>query len=131
RPELVERVKSQANNVVDAVVELLKKYALEHSLEPMQIPDMHEDFTISIFGIDFDGVLDLKNGLLSHLTTLARSGEASIEYIGNIVHITTELEFSDLIVSNCCYEYQMKTFSASPMSLNQLKGMCEKLKVYL
>jgi hypothetical protein len=46
RSEIRERIRSAANIVVDAVVDRLRKYALEHSLEPLAVPDMTQKFTV-------------------------------------------------------------------------------------
>jgi hypothetical protein len=44
--EIRERVRTAANVVVDAVVENLRKYALEHSLEPLDVPDITKTFIV-------------------------------------------------------------------------------------
>ena len=47
----------------------------------------------------FEGDLTLKNGNLSHLTTLDRVGNATIVYEGEYAHINTKVVFGDLVVS--------------------------------
>ena len=37
---------TEGDLVVDAVIQLLKQYAVTHDLEPMSIPDLHETFNI-------------------------------------------------------------------------------------
>lgn len=47
----------------------------------------------------FDGVLYLTNGWLRDLKTMVRSGEADVQFDGDLVHITTNLDFNTLHVS--------------------------------
>jgi hypothetical protein len=46
RDEIVERIINAANPIVDTVLELLKKYVVNHSLDPVAVPDMTQKFNV-------------------------------------------------------------------------------------
>jgi hypothetical protein len=54
--------------------------------------------------VTFEGALFLTNGLLRDVKTMLRSGEADVQFDGDLVHITTDLEFKSLLVSYLTYE---------------------------
>lgn len=52
-----------------------------------------------IFTSISEGFIYLTNGWMRHLTTAFRNGEAHVQLDGDLVHITTDIEFNSLIVS--------------------------------
>ncbi|GFG35606.1 hypothetical protein Cfor_00079 [Coptotermes formosanus] len=111
RAEIVERIISGGNAIVDAVLELLRKYALAHSLDPLAVPDMEQKFTVVIFTATFEGFIYLTNGWLRHLTTAIRYGEAHVQISGDLVHITTNIEFNNLLLD---YDYRVTVMGIEP-----------------
>ncbi|KAJ9599491.1 hypothetical protein L9F63_010023 [Diploptera punctata] len=124
RARFVAQLDTQGDLVVDAVVTLLKKYAEEHDLEPMAIPDMNQSFSVDVLFVTFDGTLTLKNGELSHLTTLERSGDATLNYDGDTAHIVTKVTFSDLVLN---YDYDVEVMGINPTG--QLVGTAKGLEL--
>ncbi|PNF39129.1 hypothetical protein B7P43_G01348 [Cryptotermes secundus] len=122
--EIRERIRSAANVFVDAVVERLRKYALEHSLEPLAVPDLTRKFTVTIFGAEAEGFLYLTNGWLRDLITLLRSGEADVEFVGDLVHISTDLVFERLHLD---YDFRVSVFGLQPSG--ELLGRAEGLRI--
>jgi len=47
----------------------------------------------------FEGFIYLTNGWMRHLTTAFRHGEAHVQFDGDLMRITTDIEFNNLIVS--------------------------------
>ncbi|XP_069675582.1 mite allergen Der p 7-like [Periplaneta americana] len=126
RAEIVSRIESEADKIVDAVVDLLRKYANTHNLEPMQLPNMQESFSVDLGIVTLDGDLYLTNGWLHDLTTMVRNGEASVKTEGSLVHISTNVEFSTL---HMLYDYSVEFMGLNPTGL--LKGTADDLILYV
>ncbi|KAJ9578118.1 hypothetical protein L9F63_025019 [Diploptera punctata] len=88
RARFVAQLDTQGDLVVDAVVTLLKKYAEEHDLEPMAIPDMNQSF--SVLNYDYD-VEVMGINPTGQLVGTAKGLELTVDITADLETYTTTL----------------------------------------
>jgi hypothetical protein len=73
----------------------------------------------AIFTAKYEGFIYLTNGWLQHLTTAFRYGEARVQLHGDVVHITTDIEFNNLIVSYLTPDMNSKQLRGFNLTVTQ------------
>nr|CAD7444507.1 unnamed protein product [Timema bartmani] len=106
---LKPRTEADFDDYLDSLLDGIRTYASEMGLDPLPLPDYTETLSIDLLLVNFQGEVDLKDGILQDIVTVSRQGDAIIDYEDMGATITFDLGFDELR-----YQYN---FEASIMGI--------------
>ncbi|GLV39078.1 uncharacterized protein CBL_06129 [Carabus blaptoides fortunei] len=117
--ERQNRITANVNEYIDKILLSASKFIIMKGFDPLQVDDIIEGFNVKIGFVNFHGELELTHGWLQGLSGLYRSGDATLEYEGNILNLRLPVSFNTM---NMNYDY-----SASIMNLGPYGGLEGKI----
>ncbi|XP_063922604.1 uncharacterized protein LOC135137005 [Zophobas morio] len=100
------------NDYADQIFANLRAMMVETGLDPLEMPDIHEEFSYTLI-ITYHGELDLTNGWLSDVSTIHRGGDVIVTYDTDVkfLEVTLPIAFNDLQFT---YDYSAKIMGLGP-----------------
>nr|CAD7458831.1 unnamed protein product [Timema tahoe] len=93
---LKPRTEADFDDYLDSLLDGIRTYASEMGLDPLPLPDYTETLSIDLLLVNFQGEVDLKDGILQDIVTVSRQGDAIIDYEDMGATITFDLGFDEL-----------------------------------
>ncbi|XP_053601475.1 uncharacterized protein LOC128670108 [Plodia interpunctella] len=87
---------ADVNEYVDNTIHLLVPFMQENGLDPMEIPEITEGFSVRPILITYSAYLTLHDGYMTGLTNVARSGDQTVNYFAKMLRVRVRLQFTDL-----------------------------------
>jgi len=104
------RLDLDIGELVDELLVECRKIIQDLNLDPVDIPDMNLGFSYKPLLITYHGELDLTEGNIADISTMYRSGDASLS-LGNTLGISIPIGFTDLLLN---YHYSAKIMNIGP-----------------
>ncbi|XP_067006403.1 mite allergen Der f 7 [Anabrus simplex] len=115
------------NEYFDTLVVKLGSFFKNSGLDPLPVPDAGRSVSFKdLLGITWHGELMLKEGSLSGLSMLHRSGDATLEYSHGLLHIQVELGFDNVLLD---YDFAAQIMNIGPKG--SIQGKIKNLKLFL
>lgn len=88
------------NAYLDLIMIQVGPFLLREGWVPMDLPDFHESIEHRVILITYTGELNLYNGVLTRLVSVARSGNSFMGYANNMLRIQVVAGVRQLAVSH-------------------------------
>ncbi|XP_013195347.2 uncharacterized protein LOC106138677 [Amyelois transitella] len=101
-PALEERnwgdlgLSADVNEYVDNTIHMLIPFMRENGLEPMELPEITEGFSVRPILITYSAYLTIHDGYMTGLVNVARSGDQTVNYFAKMLRVRVRLQFTNL-----------------------------------
>ncbi|XP_013195348.2 uncharacterized protein LOC106138678 [Amyelois transitella] len=87
---------ADVNEYVDNTIQLLVPFMKANGLDPMELPEITEGFSVRPILITYSAYLTIHDGYMTGLGNVARTGDQSVNYFAKMLRVRVKLQFSDL-----------------------------------
>ncbi|XP_053601474.1 uncharacterized protein LOC128670107 [Plodia interpunctella] len=84
------------NEYVDNTIHMLVPFMQENGLDPMELPEITEGFSVRPILITYSAYLTIHDGYMTGLTNVARSGDQTVNYFAKMLRVRVRLQFTNL-----------------------------------